>query len=247
MPNVWVIRSDYGKYTGHFVDGAYVGTGWLRGDDLSEVETKDEIRAMYRQAHPEQSTQVVGANAGQLWLFLNMAAGDYVMTPCSDSQWLYHGRVIDYPYRYAPNDPDGCIFPHRRPVAWKRRRIHRSEFSEKAQNTLKYTAKTAFPFKLNDEFLEIAGQDAVPPKYPYGEVRARGEKIYEAGIKSRVEPHECGKFIAIDIESGDFEVDANILVASRRMRERRPDSTLYRVKVGLGAAFRMGWRSVRRQ
>ena len=35
MPNVWVIRSDYGKYTGHFVDGAYVGTGWLRGNDLS--------------------------------------------------------------------------------------------------------------------------------------------------------------------------------------------------------------------
>ena len=247
MPDVWVIRSEYGKYTGHFVDGAYVAAGWLRGNDLSDVRSREELTAIYRDVHSDHSPQRAGANVGQLWLFLNMAAGDYVMTPCSDSQWLYHGSVIDYPYRYAPDDPDGCIFPHRRPVAWTRRRIHRSEFSEEAQNALKFTAKTAFSFKHSDEFFEIAGQDAAPPKYPYEEVRARGEKIYEGDIKSQVEPHECGKFIVIDIESGDFEVDANILVASRRIRERLPDSTLYRVKVGLGAAYRMGWRPVHRQ
>ena len=81
MTNVWVIRANNGKYTGHFVDGAYVGAGWLLKNDLSGVKTKDELTAMYRQAHPEQSPQVVGAYVGTLWLFLQMEVGDYVITP----------------------------------------------------------------------------------------------------------------------------------------------------------------------
>ena len=251
MANVWVIRANNGKYTGHFVDGAYVGAGWLLEQDLSSVKTRDELTAMYRQAHPDQSSQVVGANVGTLWLFLQMAAGDYVMTPCSDSQWLYYGRVADLPYYYAPNDPDGCYIPHRRPVAWTGIRINRSEFSEAFQKTLKFTAKTAFYVNHSEEFFEIVAQkaiqDAAPPKYSHEEIRDRGEKIYEDRIKALVEPEKVGKFIVIDIDSEDFEVDSKILVASRRLRERRPDSALYRVKVGLGAAYRMGWRPVRRQ
>ena len=251
MTNVWVIRSEHGKYTEQFVDGAYVGAGWLREHDLSEVKTKNELRSMYRQAYPDQSPQVVGANVGQLWLFLQMAAGDYVITPCSDSQWLYYGRVVDLSYYYAPNDPDGCWFPHRRPVVWNRERINRSEFSDAFQKTLKFTAKTAFHVEHHQEFFEIttqkAVQDATPPKYSHEEVRDRGKNIYEERIKPQVEPHEYGKFIVIDVDSGDFEIDSKILVASRRIRERRPDSVLYRAKVGLGAAYRMGWRPVSRQ
>ena len=249
MTNVWVIRSHYGKYTGHFVDGAYVGAGWLLEHDLSKVETKDQLTAIYRQANPEQSPQVVGAYVGTLWLFLKMAAGDYVITPCSDSQWLYYGRVVDLPYYYAPNAPDGCYIPHRRPVSWDRRRINRSEFSEKAQDTLKSTARTAFRFKHNNEFFEIATQKAVqeaaPPKYSKEEISVRGNKIYAEQIKSSVEPHDNGKFIVIDIESDDYEVDWKALVASRRLRERRPDSVRFLARVGLGAAYRMGWRPVR--
>ena len=251
MTNVWVIRANNGKYTGHFVDGAYVGAGWLLDNDLSGVKTRDELTGMYRVAHPDQSPQVVGANVGQLWLFLKIAAGDYIITPCSDSQWLYYGRVIDFPYRYMPNAPDGCDFPHRRAVSWRRRRIRRSEFSEKAQNTLKSTAKTAFRFKHDDEFFEIsaqkAAQDVASPKYSKEEVSDLGNRIYADKIRSLVEPQENGKFIVIDIESGDFEVDEKSLVASRLLWERRPDSVGFLARVGYSAAYRMGWRSVRAQ
>ena len=249
MTDVWVIRSEHGKYTGQFVDGAYVGAGWLQEHDLSKVETKEELTAMYRQAHQDQSPKETGANVGMLRLFLNMAAGDYVITPCSDSQWLYYGRVIDFPYYYAPNDPDGCVFPHRRAVAWDRGRINCSEFSDKAQNTLKSTARTAFRFKHNDEFFEIvtqkAVQEATPPKYSKEEISDRGNKIYTEQIKSSVEPHDNGKFIVLDIESEDYEVDWKALVASRRLRERRPDSVRFLAKVGRGPAYRIGWRPVR--
>ena len=247
MTNVWVIRADYGKYTGHFVDGAYVGAAWLREVDLSKVETKAELTAMYRQARPNHASNQVGANVGQLWLFLEMEVGDYVITPCADSQWLYYGIVMDVPYYYAPNHPDGCDFPHRRPVAWARRRINRSDFSDTFQNTLKFTAKMAFVIKNQEEFLEKVAQQRVTaaPKYDKGEVSDRGNQIYTEKIKSLVEPQENGKFIVINIETGEYEIDERALVASRRLRERCPDSVRFLAKVGYGAAYRIGWGPIR--
>ena len=241
MTNVWVIRSNNGKYTGHFVDGAYVGAGWLLENDLSGVKTKDELVAMYRQAHPEQSPQVVGAYVGTLWLFLQLEVGDYVITPCSDSQWLYYGIVVDAPYYYAPNHPDGCYIPHRRPVAWARRRINRSEFSDAFQNTMK-AQKTAFRVKHHAEFLDKVAQQkaAATAKYGKGEVSHRGKKIYAEQIKALLEPQENGKFIVIDIESGDYEIDEEMLVASFRLRERRPDSVRYGGRVGYDSAYHIG-------
>ena len=243
MPDVWVIRSEYGKYTGQFVDGAYVAAGWLQENDLSGVKSKDELTEMYRLAHPSHSTQKAGANVGQLRLFLEMEVGDYVITPCSDSQWLYYGRMADVPYHYVPNDLDGCDFPHRRSVAWVRRRINLSEFSEEFQRALKFTQKTAFRVKQNEEFIaKVTQRVEVTPKYSKGEVANRGKMIYDDKIKALVEPEENGKFIVIDIESGDYEVDLRMLVASRRLRERRPDSARYGGRVGYGAAYHIGGR-----
>ena len=65
------------------------------------------------------------------------------------------------------------------------------------------------------------------PKYSIDEVCDRGEKIYEERIKPLVEPQENGKFIVIDIESGDYELDDEMLVASDRLRERRPNPVEY--------------------
>ena len=246
VTNVWVIRSHYGKYTSHFVDGAYVGAGWLREDDLSDfktdVNTKDELTEMYRQAHPDHSPRVRGANVGMLWLFLTMRVGDYVITPCSDSQWLYYGRVVDLPYYFAPNHSDGCPFPHRRPVAWSGRRINRSEFSYTFQNTLKFAGKTAFHVNHHEEFVDKIAQGVATPKYTKGEVCDRGEKIYAEKIKVLLEPQENGKFIVIDIESGDYEIDEEMLMASFRLRERRPDSVRYGGRVGYDSAYHIGWR-----
>ena len=240
MTDAWVVRSLHGKYTGHFVDGSYVGAGWLLECDLSGVKTREELREIYRQAHPEQSPWEVGAIVGQLWLFLEMRVGDYVITPGSDSQWLYYGKVVDVPYYYEPNHLDGCDFPHRRPVAWAGNRINRSEFSDTFQSTLRFTAKTAFRFNHHEELLGKVAQLAVPPKYGIDEVCDRGEEIYENQIKSLVEPHETGNFIVIDIETGDYEIDEVMLKASRRLRERRPDSVRFGARVGYDSAYHIG-------
>ena len=248
MTNVWVIRSHYGKYAGHFVDGCYVGAGWLRENDLSKVKTKDELTAIYRQGHPDQSPQEAGSIVGQLRLFLGMEVGDYVITPCSDSQWLYYGRVADLPYYYTANDIDGCPFPHRRAVGWSRRRINLSEFSQELQGALKFTQKTAFRVKRSEEFISKVTQRVFPaPPYSKDEIGERAKKIYEYEIKEKVEPQHNGKFIVIDIESHDFEVHEKMLVASRLLRERRPECAGFGGRVGYKAAYHIGGRRERLQ
>ena len=78
------------------------------------------------------------------------------------------------------------------------------------------------------------------PNYSIDEVCDRGEEIYEEKIKPLVEPQENGKFIVIDIESGDYELGEEMLPASRRLRERRPDSVRFGAKVGCDLAYRIG-------
>lgn len=73
--------------------------------------------------------------------------------------------------------------------------------------------------------------------YTTKEVVARGKEIYREQIQELVEPQEKGKFIAIDILSGDYAVDGELLEAARRMRERRPDAEVYVGKVGYPSAY----------
>ena len=44
-----------------------------------------------------------------------------------------------------------------------------------------------------------------------------------------MEPQENGKFIVIDVESGDYEINKEDVVASSRLRERRPNAVTYGV------------------
>ncbi len=79
-------------------------------------------------------------------------------------------------------------------------------------------------------------------KYPPGEIVRRGKEIYSEKIKHLVEPHEAGKFVVIDVESGDYEVDGQHIAASTRLRERRPNAVTYAGKVGYQAAYSLGGR-----
>ena len=57
-----------------------------------------------------------------------------------------------------------------------------------------------------------------------------------------VEPLENGKFIIIDIESGDYEIYEDEIAADERLNERRPDAVGYLGRIGCKAAYRMGFR-----
>ena len=79
------------------------------------------------------------------------------------------------------------------------------------------------------------------PKYTIDEVCDRGEQIYREQIKALVEPRENGKFIVIDIESGDYEIDEDDALAGEMLRKRRPDAVGFLARIGCRAAYRIGW------
>ena len=78
-------------------------------------------------------------------------------------------------------------------------------------------------------------------EYTTDEVCERGKQIYDEQIRHLVEPSENGKFILIDIVSGDYEIDEDEIAADDRLNERRPDAVGYLGRVGCNAAYRIGF------
>lgn len=72
-----------------------------------------------------------------------------------------------------------------------------------------------------------------------GDTSIRGDKIYQEQIRSIVEPKEKGKFVAIDIETGDYEIDVRDAVATRRLLKRNPQAITYAKRVGHPTAYRI--------
>ena len=81
---------------------------------------------------------------------------------------------------------------------------------------------------------------AVKPRYSKAEFARRGDELYDKAIRASVEPRDNGKFVAIDIETGQFEVDANELDACDRLRARIPEAQTWLRRIGSHYAHRFG-------
>ena len=82
-------------------------------------------------------------------------------------------------------------------------------------------------------------------RYPKEEFARRGNEIYERDVRRLVEADNKGKYVAIDIESGEWEMDSNEMAAGDRLRSRIPDAQTWLVRVGYGYLHRFGAGRVR--
>ena len=80
----------------------------------------------------------------------------------------------------------------------------------------------------------------VGPRYSKEEFSRRGEEIFERTIKAAVVHRNPGDFVAIDIEPGDYEVDADELAALDRLHARIPGAQPWLRRVGSPFARRLG-------
>lgn len=78
------------------------------------------------------------------------------------------------------------------------------------------------------------------PSYTKEEVVRRGREIYERDIRERVERENEGRFLVVDIESGEYALADNELEAFDRARDNAPDGVFYLMRVGHPAAHRIG-------
>jgi hypothetical protein len=69
------------------------------------------------------------------------------------------------------------------------------------------------------------------------DIETRGEAIYQDRIRRLVEPTEKGKFVVIDIDSGDYEIDERDADASARLLNRHPRAVTWAVRVGYPTAY----------
>ena len=78
--------------------------------------------------------------------------------------------------------------------------------------------------------------------YPPGTIAARGKEIYQQQIREKVEPQHRGKFLSVDIETGDYEIDTDDLSPSLRLLAKRPEAVIYSLRIGFRAAHRIGFK-----
>ena len=74
------------------------------------------------------------------------------------------------------------------------------------------------------------------------EHEAKSMAIYREKIRPLVYPQQKGRMLVIDPESGDYEIDDRAAVAAERLRQRRPDTLFYGIKIGYKASISFGGR-----
>ncbi|HEY3246178.1 MAG TPA: hypothetical protein VGM03_22780 [Phycisphaerae bacterium] len=77
------------------------------------------------------------------------------------------------------------------------------------------------------------------PKYSKEEFARRGDEHYNR-IRGLVEPAHQDEIVAIDIESGDWEVDPDEIAACQRLAARHPGAQIWIVRVGRSCVRRYG-------
>lgn len=82
------------------------------------------------------------------------------------------------------------------------------------------------------------------PPADWQAIAALGDQIYEREISPRVTPEDRGKFVAIDVSTGAYEVDSDEVAASDRLYNRCPDAQVWLRRVGFRYAHRFGLRAV---
>lgn len=84
------------------------------------------------------------------------------------------------------------------------------------------------------------------PRFSSDEIARRGQELYDGSLRAKVETEEnIGKIISIDIETGDYEIDDDLILTGRRLQAKHPDAAIYGRRIGYNAVFAIGGTLVR--
>jgi 2-succinyl-5-enolpyruvyl-6-hydroxy-3-cyclohexene-1-carboxylate synthase len=82
------------------------------------------------------------------------------------------------------------------------------------------------------------------PDLPTVNIVECGTEIYERRLRHVLEPQHNGKYVVIDVETGEYEVDENHLAASDRAAAKRPGAPLYATRRRLAITWASRWPAV---
>jgi hypothetical protein len=72
------------------------------------------------------------------------------------------------------------------------------------------------------------------------ELARLGEQIFEQQVRQALRPEDEGKFVAIDVESSEYEMDADDYTAVMRLRSRKPSADIWLMRAGSPTTYKLG-------
>ena len=79
-----------------------------------------------------------------------------------------------------------------------------------------------------------------PPNLSPEQIADLGEKIYREKIRPTLTEADIGKFVHIDINSGEYEIDDDDITGNFKLRERVSEARIYGMRGGVADAYFMG-------
>jgi hypothetical protein len=91
-------------------------------------------------------------------------------------------------------------------------------------------------------FVKPGGSTMPTTKSPrtLDELAALGGDIFDKQVRLALRPEDDGKFVAIDVDSGDYEIDEDDYAAVARLKLRKPAADIWLMRAGYPAAYRIG-------
>ena len=81
---------------------------------------------------------------------------------------------------------------------------------------------------------------ATEPQRSPEELARIGAEVFNRSVRPSLRPEDAGKYVAIDIVSGDHEIDADDYTAVTRLLGRNPAAEVWLERAGEPTAYRMG-------
>ena len=72
------------------------------------------------------------------------------------------------------------------------------------------------------------------------ELASLGGEIYDRQVRPVLRPEDNGRFVAIDVETGDHEIDEDDYAAVARLRARKPAADVWLMCAGYPTTYRIG-------
>lgn len=155
-----------GRQSANAADG--LAGGWMAAGFLYDIDLTGKLpptfqefnavmRAVYLERHPDKSKVAAGLACGMLHTICKGAnIGDIILSPDTDGN-IHFGEVSgDYFY-----DPTYAL-PHKRPVRWFGKAIHRNELSTALQNSLGSVGTVSNVTKHAVEIEAVLGDSQAP-------------------------------------------------------------------------------------
>jgi hypothetical protein len=80
------------------------------------------------------------------------------------------------------------------------------------------------------------------PRYSADETVQRAEDLYKQRLRQQVETEHRGRYIAIDIETGEYEISDDYHAAAHAILSRKPEAAIGVLCIGYPAVGRIGGR-----